>query len=92
MCAARPRESWRSFWRLFVSEAIGTALLVLGGFSVVILMFGDGSPMGRLLPNQPLRMMLSAFLFGTVGSSIALSWVGPAGFAIYSAGTTKRRS
>ena len=76
MCAARPRESWRSFWWLFVSEAIGTALLVLGGLSVVILMFGDGSPMGRLLPNQPLRMMLSAFLFGTVGSSIALSWVG----------------
>jgi aquaporin Z len=69
-------KDWRVRWRLFSSELIGTALLVLGGLSIVIVMSGDGSPMPRLLPNEPLRMALTAFLFGTVGSAIALSWVG----------------
>ena len=32
-------------WALFVSELIGTALLVLVGLSLVILMFGTGAPM-----------------------------------------------
>ncbi len=31
-------------WRRFASELIGTALLVLVGLSLVILMFGSGSP------------------------------------------------
>ena len=69
-------KDWRVRWRLFFSELVGTALLVLGGLSVVIVTFGDGSPMPRLVPSEPLRMTLSAFLFGTVGSAIALSWVG----------------
>ena len=69
-------KDWRVRWRLFFSELIGTALLVLGGLSVVIFMFGDGSPMGPLVPNVPLRNTLTAFLFGTVGSAVALSWVG----------------
>lgn len=44
--------------------------------SVVIVMFRDGSPIAGLVPNEPLRSMLTAFLFGTVGSAIAVSWVG----------------
>jgi hypothetical protein len=32
-------------WALFVSELIGTALLVLVGLSLVIFMFGIGTPM-----------------------------------------------
>ena len=36
-------------WSLFLSEVIGTALLVLGGLTCVILMFGEGSP----LPGHP---------------------------------------
>jgi hypothetical protein len=31
------------------SEVIGTAALVCGGLSVVIVMFGDGSPMARIV-------------------------------------------
>ena len=31
-------------WQVFVSELVGTALLVLVGLSLVILMFGEGSP------------------------------------------------
>ena len=39
-------------WGLFVSELIGTALLVLVGLSLVILMFGTGTPMARLIPSE----------------------------------------
>jgi aquaporin Z len=67
---------WRVRWRLFTSELVGTALLVLGGVSVIILMFGDGSPLIRLLPNELLRTILTPFLFGSIGSAIAVSWVG----------------
>ena len=62
--------------QLYLSEAAGTALLVLGGLSVVIFMFGAGSPMERLLPSVDLRRTLTGFLFGCIGGSIALSQVG----------------
>jgi hypothetical protein len=39
-------------------------------------MFGDGSPMAPLVPNETVRTVLTSFLFGTVGPVIALSWVG----------------
>jgi aquaporin Z len=63
-------------WSLFLSEAAGTALLVFGGLSCVILMFGEGSPLPRLLPDEAVRRAITGFLFGTVGASIALSPVG----------------
>ena len=62
--------------QLYLSEAAGTALLVLGGLSVVIFMFGTSSPMERLLPSVDLRRTITGFLFGCVGGSIALSHVG----------------
>ncbi len=63
-------------WAPFVSELIGTALLVLVGLSLVILMFGTGSPMASLIPSEGLRRLITGFLFGTMGASIALSPVG----------------
>jgi aquaporin Z len=63
-------------WGLFVSELIGTALLVLVGLSLVILMFGAGAPMARLIPSEGLRRLITGFLFGTTGACIALSPVG----------------
>jgi aquaporin Z len=66
----------RTRWALFVSEAIGTALLVLVGLSLVIVMFGAGSPMARLVPDEGLRRLITGFLFGTTGACIALSPVG----------------
>jgi aquaporin Z len=62
--------------RVFVSEVIGTALLVCGGLSVVIVMGGDDSPIGRLVPDARLRTALTAFLFGCVGTAVTLSRVG----------------
>jgi len=68
--------SQRFPWRPFLSELIGTALLVLVGLSVVIVMFGTGSPMARLIPSEGLRRLITGFLFGTTGAAIALSAVG----------------
>jgi aquaporin Z len=63
-------------WRLFVSELIGTALLVLVGLSLVIVMFGSGSPIAQILSCEALRRLITGFLFGTTGALIALSPVG----------------
>jgi aquaporin Z len=63
-------------WALFLSELIGTALLVLFGLSLVILMFGAGTPMAQLIPSEDLRRPITGFLFGAIGASIALSPVG----------------
>ena len=50
--AIEPEHSPRLPWRPFLSEAIGTALLVLVGLSLVIMMFGAGSPIPRALPYE----------------------------------------
>jgi aquaporin Z len=63
-------------WRPFLSEAVGTALLVLVGLSLVTIMFGTGSPIPPVLPNEGLRRLITGFLFGTTGALIALSPVG----------------
>ena len=68
--------SQRFPWRPFLAELIGTALLVLVGLSLVIVMFGTGSPMARLIPGEGLRRLITGFLFGTTGATIALSAVG----------------
>ena len=60
-------------WALFVSELIGTALLVLVGLSLLIFMFGTGTPMARLIPSEELRRLITGLLFGTTGAFIALN-------------------
>jgi len=62
--------------RLFVSELIGTAILVSVGLSIVIFNFGIGTPVARLIPNEGLRRLVTGFLFGSTGAMIALSPVG----------------
>jgi aquaporin Z len=66
----------RMRWRLFLSEFTGTAILLFVGLSVVIFMFGDGSPAWTWIPNIKLRQCLTGFLFGSTGGLIALSNVG----------------
>ena len=63
-------------WQVFVSELVGTALLVLVGLSLVIVMFGEGSPIPGVLPSEGWRRLITGFLFGSTGALIALSWVG----------------
>ncbi len=66
----------KHLWTLFLAEFIGTALLVGVGVSIVILDFGKGSPVASLLPDPGLRRLITGFLFGATGASIAVSPVG----------------
>jgi hypothetical protein len=52
-------------WRLFFCELSGAAVLVLAGLSLVIGMFGTGSPMAQLITSDGLRRLITGFLFGT---------------------------
>ena len=61
---------------LYLAEFIGTALLVLLGVSIVILMFGQGGPGATLIPGEGLRLFLTGGLFGSVGALIAVSPIG----------------
>jgi aquaporin Z len=63
-------------YKLFLSEAIGTALLLFCGLNIVIFNWGEGSVVAKLIPSQLLRTILTGFMFGCVGCLIALSWVG----------------
>lgn len=63
-------------WMLYGAELIGTAVLVAVGLSIVILNFGQGSPVIRLLPDAGARRLITGFLFGTTGALIALSPIG----------------
>jgi aquaporin Z len=67
---------WRTHWRLYVSEIAGTAALLIGGLSAVIFMFGNGSPIPAILPDEGLRRAITGFLFGSTGALVALSPVG----------------
>ena len=62
--------------KFFIAEFLGTALLLLGGLSIVILMFGAGSPMAQIIPSIKVRQIITGFLFGSIGASIALSPIG----------------
>ena len=62
--------------KLFASELVGTALLIAIGLSIVIAMFGAGSPAAHLLPGAGARRLITGFLFGATGALIAVSPVG----------------
>ena len=70
------RNDWRVRRRIFLSELLGTGLLLLVGLSIVILMFGEGSPIVPLIPSEASRRTITGFLFGMTGALIALSKIG----------------
>jgi aquaporin Z len=63
-------------WMVYLSELAGTALLLLVGLSIVIIDFGKGSPVVSLIPDAGLRRVVTGFLFGVTGASIAYSRIG----------------
>lgn len=63
-------------WKLFFSEFIGTALLLVGGLSFVIIDFGKGSPVPHWIPSEAARRAITGFLFGSCGALITISPVG----------------
>ena len=62
--------------RLYWAELWGTTILVSAGVSVVIVMFGRGSPAADLLPNEGARRLVTGFLFGLVGALVTVSPLG----------------
>jgi aquaporin Z len=63
-------------WLKFRAELAGTALLLMIGLSIVIFMFGTGSPMAEYIPSIKLRQAITGFLFGGTGALIAISPLG----------------
>jgi aquaporin Z len=69
-------KNQNALWKLFISELLGTALLLLIGLSLIIFMVGPNSPAAELLPSLKVRLAITGFLFGGTGALIALSPVG----------------
>jgi aquaporin Z len=69
-------KNWTLHWREYLAEFIGTALLLLFGLSLVIVVFGKGSPASHLIPSIKIRQIITGFLFGCIGALIAVSPVG----------------
>jgi hypothetical protein len=44
--------------KFFISEFSGTALLLLAGLSIVICMFGSGSPVAQIIPDISVRRII----------------------------------
>jgi aquaporin Z len=63
-------------WPALLSELAGMAILLALGLSLVILMFGEGSPLVALVPSHGARRALTGLLFGSVGAMVALSPLG----------------
>jgi len=66
----------KKFFKAYLSEFTGTALLVLVGLSAVIFINGKSSPVLKLIPDPGTRRAISGFLFGTTGCLITISPVG----------------
>lgn len=63
----------RSSWSLYGAEAIGTALLLIGGLSAVIVLMSPDSPVAAWgLPGW-LRRACAGGLFGLTGTAVTLS-------------------
>ncbi len=60
----------------WASEFVGTFLMVFVGLSVVVLDFGAGSRVARLVPDSGVRLLITGMLFATTGSLFALTPLG----------------
>ncbi len=69
-----PAAAWH--WPEYGAELLGTALLVLVGLSAVVLNFGSGSPVARLIPDPGWRRLLTGLMFAGSGSLVAISPLG----------------
>ena len=63
-------------YSLFISEAVGTALLLFGGLNIVIFNWGDNSVVAKMIPSEFIRTILTGFMFGCIGCLVSLSPVG----------------
>jgi aquaporin Z len=66
----------KAYVRMLIAEFLGTAALVFFGLSIVILINGEGSVLGKMIPAGFTRRAVTGFLFGSVGCLITISPVG----------------
>jgi len=58
------------------AELLATTLLVLGGVSVICVVFGRGSPIASLVPSHSLQLLVVGLLFSACNSLLAVSSLG----------------
>jgi len=66
----------RSTWSLYVAELLGTALLLVGGLSAVIVVVSPTSPLAALALPGWLARGIAGALFGLTGSLVTVSALG----------------
>jgi aquaporin Z len=70
----QPQTGWHvAEW---ACELAGTAILVLGGLSAVVLNFGAESPVTPAVPSHGARLLITGLLFAGCGSLVAVSPLG----------------
>ncbi len=60
----------------WAAELVGTAILVFGGLSAVVVDFGAASPVAVLLPGTSPRLLLTGALFAGTGALVTVSPLG----------------
>jgi aquaporin Z len=63
-------------WRDYLAEFAGTALLLAGGLSAVVLFFAPGSPLPRVIPDENVRRLVTGILFAGTGTAVVYSPLG----------------
>jgi aquaporin Z len=66
----------RLHWFEYGAELFGTAFLVFAGVSVVVFVFGTGSPLAQILPDTSTRRLIAGLLFAGCGALVAISPLG----------------
>ncbi len=70
------RAADRSAWSLYVAELLGTALLLVGGLSAVIVVISPASPLNALALPGWLARGIAGACFGLTGTLVTLSALG----------------
>ena len=71
------RTWWKQLHRPeYGADLLGTAFLLFAGLSAVVLDFGAGSPLARIIPEKSPRLLITGLLFAGSGSLVAVSPLG----------------
>ncbi|MFQ5776684.1 MAG: aquaporin [Terriglobia bacterium] len=66
----------REHWPEYMSEFLGTAIMMTIGVGAITLMWGDGSPVPAVIPPARLRLLLTGILFAGGATLVVYSRLG----------------